>query len=463
MKPEDRTAERAQPSEVKGQGNWGPLLRRERELHSYSFEELADALSRVDPTLNVERTTAWRWEQTGSNGRRPRPRYVRALCKLYQKSPASLGLMTQAETPDPSLSWARAHPHGTDEAADSHQFLSMLARRGVTSATNMVPNPPWVRRTRAATDEAPEMLDPPRLPSDATAADLESLAHAYRRAYSETAVGELLPRAQGLLLLATDLRSAARTVPLQCRLANVAGQAALLSGVLSVMGHHDPRLAESYYQRALAAAQDVGDQDSATYVLGSLSFCDAYSGRLSAGLQRIEQAHAVAASGATNTTRAWLAALESELHARNGHELSASRSLEEARAALARSHPSDPPWMGVGVFDVAKLAGYEGGNLVLLHRPKEAEVALTRSLSLLPPSRLKHRATALADLAAALAHPQCEEIEEACRQASQALAIAARLQHIESVQRVCTVYRRLRPWHQHPAVKNLGEELLLLA
>jgi transcriptional regulator with XRE-family HTH domain len=447
---------------VKVQHNWGPLLRRERELHGYSFEELADELSRVDPSLNVERTTAWRWEQTGSNGRRPRPRYVRALCKLYQKSPASLGLITEAETPDPSRSEdAHTHIHGTDEAADGRQSLSLLAPRGFTSATDIAPHPLRAMLARAAA-EPPERVDPPRRPTDATAADLESLAYAYRRAYGETAVGELLPRAQGLLLLATDLRSAARTVPLQRRLANVAGQAALLSGVLSVMGHNDSRLAESYYQVALAAAQDGGDRDLGTYVLGSLSFCDAHAGELSAGLQRIEQAHALAASGATNTTRAWLAALESELHARNGDELSALQSLEQAQAALARSPASESPWMGVGAFDEAKLAGYEGGNLVLLHRPKEAEAALTRSLILLPPFRLKHRATALADLAAALAHPQRAEIEEACRRASQALAIAMRLQHIESVQRVCRVYRRLRPWHRHPAVKSLGEELMLL-
>jgi transcriptional regulator with XRE-family HTH domain len=443
------------------QNNWGPLLRQERELHGYSFEELADELSRADPNLNVERTTAWRWEQTGSNGRRPRPRYVRALCKLYQKSPASLGLMTEAETPDLSRSGAHTHIHGTDEAADGRQFLSVLALRGFASAKDMAPHPQQAMRTRA-TAEALERLDPPRRPTDATAADLESLAQAYRRAYGETAVGDLLPRAQGLLLLATDLRSAARTVPLRSRLANVAGQAALLSGVLSVMGHNDSRLAESYYQLALAAAHDGGDRDLGTYVLGSLSFCDAHTGKLSAGLQRIEQAHALAAAGATNTTRAWLAALESELHARDGDELSALQSLEQAQAALARSSISEPPWMGVGVFDQAKLAGYEGGNLILLHRPKEAEAALTRSLTLLPPSRLKHRATALADLAAALAHPQREEIEEACRRASQALAIAMRLQHIESVERVCRVYRRLKPWHRHPAVKSLGEELIPL-
>jgi transcriptional regulator with XRE-family HTH domain len=442
------------------QNNWGPLLRRERELHGYSFEELADELSRVDPSLNVERTTAWRWEQTGSNGRHPRPRYVRALCKVYQKSPASLGLMTEVEIPDASRSRASTHIHGTDQAADGRHFLDLLAPRG-TSVTDIAPNPLGAMRTRA-TAEASEGLDPHRWPTDATAADLESLALAYRRAYGETAVGELLPRAQGLLLLATDLQSAARTVPLRCRLANVAGQAALLSGLLSVMGHNDSRLGESYYQLAFAAAQKGGDRDLGTYVLGSLSFCDAQTGKVSAGLQRIEQAHALAASGATNTTRAWLSALQSELHARDGDELSALQSLEQAQAALARSPTSEPSWMGVGAFDLAKLAGYEGGNLVLLHRPKEAEAALTRSLTLLPPSRLKHRATALADLAAALAHPQRAEIEEACRRASQALAIATRLQHTESVQRVSRVYRHLKPWHRHPAVKSLGEELILL-
>jgi hypothetical protein len=228
------------------------------------------------------------------------------------------------------------------------------------------------------------------------------------------------------------------------------------------MGTHDLSAASGYYETALTAALSAGNHDLATYVIGSLSFHDAYSGRVIAGLRRIEQADAISAPAVTSTTRAWLAALRSELHARNGDERGCRFYLEQAEIALQTREPSEPPWMGVGDFDAAKLTAYEGGDLVLLDRPGDAEQALTKSLAVLDASRLKHRATAHADLAAALVHPQRKEIDEACRHGSQALAIATQIEHVESVRRVCRVYQSMKPWYKHPAVKGLGEELILL-
>ena len=228
-----------------------------------------------------------------------------------------------------------------------------------------------------------------------------------------------------------------------------------------LMGRHDCRKAEPYYHVALIAAQHSQDLDLLAYVLGSWSFCDVCDGRLSVGLQRIEQAHSLDATGISGTTLSWLSALASELHARNGDEVAAQRSLDQAQTAMSRRDPAEPPWRGVGDFDQARLTGYEGGNLVLLHRPRDAEPVLVRSLTLLPPSRLKHRATVLADLAATLAHPDFGEVEEACRRATEALGIATRLQHAESIQRVWRVHQRLKAWHAHPAVRSLGEQLIL--
>src|SRR5215471_5325521 len=109
------------------EGHWGPLLRRERERHGFSFEELADELNRIDPTLNMDRTTAWRWERADRNGRRPRPRYVRALCRLYHTSPAALGLVAAVEAVDGTLRVQRTPAHETDDDTDRRQFLSVLA------------------------------------------------------------------------------------------------------------------------------------------------------------------------------------------------------------------------------------------------------------------------------------------------------------------------------------------------
>ena len=146
-------------------GNWGPLLRRERELHGYSFEDLAGRLNSVDPNLNMDRTTAWRWEQTGSNGRRPRPRYIRALCKLYQKSPMELGLTTAADGVNETLSDSLSHADTTRGESDQ-------------------PRPHAMIFFDSPDGESALCLPPLALPhvSESTATDLEALACTYRRA-----------------------------------------------------------------------------------------------------------------------------------------------------------------------------------------------------------------------------------------------------------------------------------------
>jgi hypothetical protein len=228
------------------------------------------------------------------------------------------------------------------------------------------------------------------------------------------------------------------------------------------MGKHDLRVASWYYETALYASVEATNHDLAVYAVGSLSFHDACAGDVPAALLRIEQADAILTSAVTSTTRAWLAALRSELNARNGDEHRCRYHLEQAELALQARQPSEPHWMGVGDFDAAKLAAYEGGNLVILGRPRDAEEALNRSLTTLDSSRLKHRATAHADLAAALVHPQRCELEEACRHGSRALAIATQIEHVESVRRIYRVYQQMKPWCKHPAVRSLGEELILL-
>jgi transcriptional regulator with XRE-family HTH domain len=437
-------------------GHWGPRLRRERERHGYSFEDLADELNRIDPNLNMDRTTAWRWERTGSNGRRPRPRYVRALCRLYHTSPAALGLVAPGDSVGATVE-ARPTPayEGSDDT-DRREFLGVLALGGLAAAAGVQSA---AFRPSAA---KPHRFPTAEHPSHGTVADLEALAQQYRRAYSETPVHELLPRAQGLIQLAGDLQAAGRHSPLGRRLTSIVGQAALLAGLLSLMGKHDLRAASSYYETALVAAVEANNHDLAAYAMGSLSFHDAYAGDVPAALRRIEQTDSILTPTVTSTTRAWLAALRSELYARNGDERRCRYHMEQADLALQQRQPSEPHWMGVGEFDAAKLAAYEGGNLVILGRPRDAEQALTRSLTTLDGSRLKHRATAHADLAAALVHPQRGELEEACRHGSWALAIATQIEHAESVQRVCRVYRQMKPWYKHAAVRSLGEELVLL-
>jgi len=121
----------------------------------------------------------------------------------------------------------------------------------------------------------------------------------------------------------------------------------------------------------------------------------------------------------------------------------------------------DSPWSGPGWFDQAKLTAYRGSNLVLLRKWRPAEDALTHALGDLDSMRVKHRCTAQADLATALAHQQ--EVVEACHHAHDALDLAVEIEHLESLRRVRDVHRTLEPWKDHPDVRELGEHLLLVA
>jgi hypothetical protein len=164
----------------------------------------------------------------------------------------------------------------------------------------------------------------------------------------------------------------------------------------------------------------------------------------------------LASRRASPRTRAWAAALASELFARDGDETSSRRFLSRGFVAMERTR-DDPSWMGVGWFDEARLAAYEGGNLVLLGRYSTAEAVLRGALSRLDPTRVKHRCTLSADLAMALAH--LGEIEEAGARAVDALSLARSIGHQESLERVRGVHAQLLSWPDHGAVRALTEQL----
>lgn len=207
---------------------------------------------------------------------------------------------------------------------------------------------------------------------------------------------------------------------------------------------------------ALRSAYDAQDWDLASYVLGSLSF-EAVSDQRPADARALrDAAWDLASQRANPRTRAWLAALGSELHARDGDEAASRQLLDDAYTAIAQTR-DEPSWKGVGWFDEARLDAYEGGNLVLLGRYEAAAQRLRHSLGRLDPDRLKHRCTLSADLAMALVH--LGEIDEACTRASDALTLATAISHQESVHRVRRAHTHLLRWRNHPGVRELTERL----
>jgi transcriptional regulator with XRE-family HTH domain len=289
------------------------------------------------------------------------------------------------------------------------------------------------------------------------AADLETLVGSYRQAYAgKSAVTELLPGAAGVMCLLLDLLRRGQWPEDPAGLASLVGQTALLAGLLYLMGPRDLDASRAHYNVALQAAREGEDWDLASYVLGSLAF-------LAMSARRPAQSHAfrnaaweLASRRASPRTRAWVAALASELFARDGDETSSRRFLSRGFEAMGRTR-DDPSWKGVGWFDEPRLAAYEGGNLVLLGQYSAAEQFLRSSLARLDPARVKHRCTLSADLAMTLAH--LGEIDEASARAMDALLLARSIAHQESIERVHGVHAQLLPWREHTAVRALTEQL----
>jgi transcriptional regulator with XRE-family HTH domain len=289
------------------------------------------------------------------------------------------------------------------------------------------------------------------------AADLETLVGFYRRAYAgRTAVTELLPGTAGLMCLLIDMQRRGQWPQDPARLASLVGQTAVLAGLLHLMGPRDLEASRAHYDLALQAAREAEDWDLASYVLGSLAFLAMSAHRPTESHAFRDAAWKLALCRAGPRTRAWVAALASELLARDGDETSSRRFLSRGFAAMERTR-DDPSWKGVGWFDEPRLAAYEGGNLVLLGQYSAAEELLRSSLSRIDPARVKHRCTLSADLAMALAH--LGEIDEACARAVDALLLARSIAHQESIERVRGVHAQLLPWREHGAVRALTEQL----
>jgi len=292
------------------------------------------------------------------------------------------------------------------------------------------------------------------------AADLETMVGSYRRSYAgKTAVTELLPGTTGLMRLLIDLRRRDQWPEDPAGLASLVGQTAVLAGLLHLMGSRDLEASRAHYDLALQAARDGEDWDLASYVLGSLAFLAVSAHRPAESRAFRDAAWEMAARRASPRTCAWVAALASELFARDGDETSSRRFLSRSYAAMKRTR-DDPSWKGVGWFDEARLVAYEGGNLVLLGQYSAAEEFLRSSLVRLDPARVKHRCTLSADLALTLAH--LGEIEESGALALDALSLARSIAHQESIDRVRGVHAQLLPWREHGAVRALTEHLQAL-
>jgi hypothetical protein len=415
----------------------GRLIRAVREASQMTPDEFVTAL-RAEVGWTVPTSVLLAWEE----GRSEPPRQV------------SLTVTRLSPQADVEL--------GSVETMNRRKFLSGAARLGGLALTVRPPagsagsSTAATEETRSFTEFDEKALTVGSL-SETAVSGLAELVTTHRSIYGSTSAEDLLPKVLGLIRLLRDIEKSVSSPALRQQVTSLIGQAAVMAGLLSLMGRHDLAAADYFYALALTAAEESADGDLLAYVQGSISFHDVRAGRLRDGLMRLMAAQDAMTGEMSPMTSAWFASLGSELHARVGDELMSRRLLEKAERFMEATPPSMGSWRGVGIFDNSKIVAYRGGNLVLLERGREAEEVLTKVLSALPPTRVKHRCTALGDLALALA--QQKEPDHAAQRAMEALELATQLRHTESVMRVRRAYVRLQPWKTRAPVVELGQRL----
>lgn len=281
--------------------------------------------------------------------------------------------------------------------------------------------------------------------------------------YATTRPEELLPPAREHLRTVVRLLDTSLTPDRRGQLLWLAGDAAILCGWLSFYADRMDA-ADGYLHDASGLACEAEDRTLQAQVLGSRSILSATTatggqhGNTALALAQLTEAAHLGRS-APPVTQCWLAARLAEEHATAGDEVAFERHMEQARTALDQASRQSS---GIGFlatflagWDEANLQGFDGIGYLLLARPQDATVALTRTLQQARSG--KDRTLPLVDLSVALAMQA--EPEQAASAAVEALNLALEAGDLMAVRRVRSAAARLEPWRHLPAVRDLDERL----
>lgn len=284
---------------------------------------------------------------------------------------------------------------------------------------------------------------------------LEQTTLGCRRVYRSVSAFSLLGPAHGALTLLIELAADAGNH--RDRVVSMIGQMGALVGSMLMLDLGDFSSAKHYLAIATRAAQQIDDPELIAFALGCRAFHAGYGDSPSAGLGFAEAGLDIGKRGIHPATHGWLRAVASEMYAATGAAKSFEQSLDTAAGYLRE--PTSHSWVGIGVFNHAKLTAYRGGGLMRLGRYGDAQAELLAALERLDPALRKHRCTAHIDLAEA--YLRDGKIDEGAKHAINALDIIADTKHAESTRRVKHLYRTLRPVRTE-AIRRLGHRLIAL-
>jgi transcriptional regulator with XRE-family HTH domain len=426
-------------------------LRLQRLARGWSQDDVAAGLHRLaasigEPELGVDATMVSRWER---GTRRPRPRYVRLLSRLFELPADQLGVVEEDDADRPA-------EHTRDALEDDLERRDFLSRMTALLGAAAVPLPgiepadadPGMRLARALSRRPGPVDDELVDHLERITVALEGLGPSV--VSSSAILGPTIGHLDAIrLLLQGSLRPS-----LRARLCSLAGETAGYAGWLH-WDMDDPVGAAGYFGMALGAAREADDQALAAY-LAACAACQ--PPHRESPQRRVDQLNAVAADAATPATRVWLAAKEADAHALLGDAGACLRALDRAQEELAAAAGDGgerrPRFDAV---DQTWLDGERGASLAKLGRTSEARAILGPVLDSLGPAGERDWLW----LAAALAgsHARDREPEEAARVAGAVLERAARMELAPVIELVRGMLRELCAHGPIPAVRELDERL----
>src|SRR5512135_747902 len=169
--------------------------------------------------------------------------------------------------------------------------------------------------------------------SPSTIEALDELTVSYQRLYHSAAPADLLTPVRAHLQTTTELLRTSPARELRMRLLRNRSQVATLAGRLSFFDLQDALGARSYYNIALEAAREAGDDRLASNSLGHISFVPASEGSFAAAGDYLHGARQHACRAGDLLMTSWLAAVESKLHTNGGEPARALAALDQAESA----------------------------------------------------------------------------------------------------------------------------------
>jgi transcriptional regulator with XRE-family HTH domain len=417
---------------------WARRIRQYRTLGAWSQQDLAGELNRLDPQARLDGNTVSRWER---GLYRPSPFYARLLASCFHVTPAEMALVDAGSQED--------SVHRRDFLRDS---MGMAAAIGSAAAVP-IERIQHVFGKRAGVDAQAV---------SAMADVLLSLERLQRHIAPAALLG---PTVGHLQAMTATLRSSMPS-GLRRGLSSIAAETACMVGALR-HASGDAEGAVHYFELAMRAARDAGDDALGAYIAGQRAMCEREDGRIPlAESARIfsEGGYGFTAGAATTPARVWLLAKAADAHAQMGDEEAAMRALASAQDLLNRrpveeeeSRPRTPP----SSWDQRWLDGEVGTTLSRLGATDRARDALDAALVAITPELRIDQLWLL--LAKSRTYVDDREPEEASRLALQVLAEARQLNYPPLMVEVQTLGERLRHWRRRPRVGELREALAEIA